>query len=205
MTDFDDYQAETSPEWLQRPAGLLWSRILGVVKHGTVEAAKQAVKARFVSLSPPDALLELALDRGLDVGFRETAAALRVRIANAWATWKKSGSKQGMIDAFAAVGCTAEVLEQPDSPVLQWWQFDVVVHPPFPWEGPSPENVPAEYQALFVSLVRKWKPTHAQCRRLLVDCYAETWAQRQARRITWATVPPEPWTGKTLVVQEGIL
>lgn len=205
MTDFDDAQIERAPEWLQRPMGVIWSGIAGLMKQGAVQAAKDAVKARFVNLAPPDALLDMARDRALDVGFQESAGALRARIKKAWSTWQKGGTRQGMIDAFAAVGFNAEILERPDAPVLQWWQFDVLVHPPFPWDGLSPENVPQNYQDLFVALVRKWKPTHAECRRLVVDCYAETWNQRQARRVTWNADPPEPWTGKLLIVKEGIL
>lgn len=205
MSDFDDYQAELAPSWLSGPWGLLWSRILGVVKQGSVQAAKEAVKARFANLGAPDALLELALDRALDVGFAETQAKLRQRVLDAWATWQKAGTRQGMVDAFASVGLVGvEIAEATTSPVLQWWQFDLTVHPPFPWEGSSPENVPQSYRDLFVSLVKKWKPTHAECRRLQVNCYAETWTQRQARRGTWNAPPPEPWTGKILVIQEGI-
>lgn len=204
MTDFDDYQAEGAPPWLQTPSGLLWSRIAGLMKQGALQAAKNAVKARFVNFSPPDGLLELAADHALDLGFAETSERLRTRIRDAWTTWGRAGTKEGLIAAFASVGCTAEVLESTDSPVLQWWQFDLTVHPPFPWEGPSPENVPEPYRALFKALVRKWKPTHTECRRLQVNCYAETWDQRQARRVTWDAPPPEPWTGKILVIQEGI-
>lgn len=206
MTDFDDYQAELSPSWLRGPFGILWSRILGLGKAGVVAAAKEAVKQRFAATAAPDALLELAADRALDVGFLETAASLRSRVYDAWETWMWAGTRKSMVDAFASVGlANIEITESTTSPILGWWQFDLTVHPPFPWEGPSPENVPENYRALFKALVRKWKPTHAECRRLQVNCYAETWAQRQARRVTWDAPPPEPWTGKILVIQEGIL
>ncbi len=205
MTDFDDYQADVAPPWLGGPFGELWSRILGLGKQGAIVAAKNAVKNGFATIADPDALLEIAATFNLDVGFDEVSSRLRARILAAWETWQLAGTLPGMVRAFDSIGFAIEIREQPQSSVLQWWQFDVTIHPPFPWAGLAPENVPLAYRALFVALVRKWKPTHSECRRLEVNCYGETWTVRQARRGTWDAPPPEPWTGRRLVVAEGIL
>lgn len=205
MTDFDDYQAETAPPWMGGPNGELWSRILGLGKQGLVMAAKAAVKSGFARLAPPDALPEIAATFALDVGFNEVASALRARIHGAWETWQLAGTNAGLERAFADAGLTILIVERPASTALGWWQFDVRIEPPFPWPGLAPEDVPPEWRAFALALVRKWKPTHAECRRLSVNCFGETWTQRQARRVTWDALPQEPWTGRQLVIAEGIL
>lgn len=205
MTDFDDYQAETAPPWMGGENAELWSRILGLGKQGVIQAAKAAVKSGLARLAPPDALPEIATTFGLDVGFREVAGALRTRILGAWGTWEIAGTRTGLVRAFADAGLTATVIGRNESSALGWWQFDLRIDPPFPWEGLAPEDVPQEWRAFARALVKKWKPTHAECRRLSVNCYGETWAQRQTRRVTWDALPQEPWTGRQLVIAEGIL
>lgn len=204
MTDFDDYQQQDRPSWAAAPRALAWALVLGTMKQAVVQAAKEAVKLRFAKLAPPDALPDIARDRGLDVGFAETQASLRYRIANAWEQWGYSGTPYGLFRAFELDGLVNTIItEKSDDASLGWWQFDVRINPPFPWVGTTTADVPQVWRDRIVKLVRKWKPTHAECRTLTINCYGETWSAYFVRRPTFDTVPLEP-LGEPAIVFSNI-
>jgi len=200
---YADHQTESAPGFLADDASQSWLWTLGIVKDGLVAATKAAVKARFAKLAPPDALLELARDRNLDAGFNETQASLRARVLGAWGQWLESGRPYGISRAFEIDGLVnVYITESSADPTLQWFEFDVKVSPPFPWPGTTIADVPQAWQDRIVKLIRKWKPTHTVCRRLTIDVYGETWAQRFARRPKWGTTPKEPWGLRRIVFED---
>lgn len=201
MSDYVDFQQRTVPAWLAGARGLAWALVLGTMKQSLVEAAKASVKARFRRLAPPDALLEIAADRGMDPAPVETQGSLRLRVAQAWEQWEMAGTKDGMFRVFELDGLVNTiVLDKSDDPSLEWWQFTVRVSPPFPWPGSTVDDVPQEWIDRLVRLIRKWKPTHTECKRLTISCSSETWAQHHARRGTWGHVPREPWGRRRIVI-----
>lgn len=201
--DYVDYQVASLPGWLAGPRALAWALVLGVAKEGLAQAAKAAVKARFASTSPPDGLVEIARDRGVDAGLRETQGSLRRRIAQSWEQWGMSGTRDGLFRAFELDGLVnAQVLDHADLAELRWYEFVVRIDPPFPWPGSTVDDIPDEWVARLVGLIRKWKPAHATCLRLEIRCFSETWAQRHARRATWGATPLEPWGARRLVIHD---
>lgn len=201
--DYEDYQVKSAPPWLQDADGQSWNRVLGLAKQSVLEAARAAVKARFSSTAPLDALHELLEDRGLDPSWKETEPSVRERIRRAWNTWEKAGSKLGMGEALELAGYTNyEIREQPQDGTLAWREFEVWVLPPFPWVdlysadgywddagvwgdgGLWAPDLPPEDLARLRLIVRKWKPTHTVCRNIVIVHAGETWD---------ATAPPGTW------------
>lgn len=197
MADIDDIQVDNpafTPSWLSDFGGKAWSRVLGTVKQSVLEAARAAIFLRFPGYCPPDALVQHALERNLDMGYGENQARLSARVKKAWATWALAGTRAGMIEAFTTAGMSnITIYESADAPALRWWEFDIIVRPPFPWPGVTVADIPDSYKSLIRQLVKKWKPTHAVCRLITIAVYAETWDERQARRGTWDASPNEAW------------
>ncbi len=209
--DFDDFQVTYAPSWLQGVNGQLWNRVLGLMKQATVEAAKEAVKARFAATAPLDALHVLLEDRGLDPAWRESETSVRTRIKRAWSTWQKAGTKAGMGEALELAGYTNyEIREQPQDGTLGWWQFEVWLFPPFPWTddyladgrwddagvwddgGVWAPDLPPEDLARLRLIVRKWKPTHAECRGIVIVHAGVEW-DADAPPGTWDDDPSATW------------
>lgn len=203
--DYDDFQVTYARSWLGGPNGSLWQRVLGLMKQATLEAAKEAVKARFAATAPLDALPYLLEDRNLDPAWREGESSVRARIRAAWSTWQKAGTKAGMIEALELAGYDAnriEIREQPQDGTLGWWQFEIWLYAPFPWTdeyltdgrwddpgvwsdgGVWAFDLPPEDLARVRLIVRRWKGTHAECRRIVIVHAGETWD---------ATAPPGTW------------
>ena len=201
--DYDDYQVRFAPSWLQDEGGALWNRILGLAKQMLVEGARAAVKMRFADVAPLDALPALLEDRNLDPAWREDEKSVRARIKAAWSTWQKAGTKAGMSEALELAGYTTyEIREQPQDGTLAWWEFEVWLYPPFPWSdeyladgrwdepgvwedgGVWAGDMPAPDLSRVRLVVRKWKPAHTVCRRIVVVHAGETWD---------ATAPPGTW------------
>ena len=216
--DYDDYQVATAPPWLSDANGTLWNRVLGTVKQAIIEGAKAAVKARFADAAPLDALPHLLEDRGLDPPWRETGNAIRSRIKRAWDTHMMSGTKLGMIQALKDVGYeNVEVLERPQDPTLAWWQFEVRLSPPFPWRddyladgrwndpgvwddgGLWAGDVPVPDLDRMRLIVSK-KPTHAECRGVVVVHAGETW-DADAPPGTWDDDATAMWGDDVSVIQ----
>jgi hypothetical protein len=98
---FETYQAETlAPGWLRDPTGSAFLGAFGAVKDSLVTRAKDAVKARFPSMCPEDALALIAAERGIDRGPTESLASFRERVQAAWDVWRWAGTAYGLLLAF---------------------------------------------------------------------------------------------------------
>lgn len=200
--DYDEYQVATAPAFLRGENGTLWNRVLGIVKDAFVAGAKAAVTARFPSRATPDTLVHHLEHRRLDPAWNENAASALARVKNAWKTWNAYGTLEGFTRELQLAGyVNFRIVEQPQDSSLQWFEFDIVVEPPFPWEDRSRDDgawndygfwndggsyssaVPPDHLAR-LRLIAKKKATHARCRQIVVIHVGETWD---------ATAPPGTW------------
>jgi hypothetical protein len=210
--DYDDYQVENAPSWLQGRWGRAWNRVLGTMKQTVAEAVRVAVKARFAATAPLDALHHLLEDRNLDPAWNEHSDAVRLRIRRAWRTWSKAATKAAIDEALRLAGYTSfEIREQPQDGTLRWWEFEVWIFRPFPWldfylddgrwddpgvwddGGVWAPDMPAPDLARFRMLVKKWKSLHSYCRAGVVVHAGETW-DADAPPGTWDDDPDAIWT-----------
>jgi hypothetical protein len=175
------YEVETATPWLSGTWGRRWNYVSGLIKDGWREAAQAAVKARFASLAPPDALAKLLRDYVLDPPYGEPLTQTRARLLRAWETWQLAGTRRGLLVALEAAGYPNVLIqERPAGMGARWWHFGVILLPPFPWDpdivpksrwgrfrwGDGTryvELVPRREKERVAALIRKWKPAHAQC------------------------------------------
>src|SRR5260370_27218568 len=108
---YRQYRQSLVPTTHQRPQGQAWQGLMGDVEDTLVDRAKQAVKARFPLLAPPDALTALGVERQLPQGPSETTAAYGARVQNAWNTWPWAGTAYGLLSALQVLGYTNVYLE----------------------------------------------------------------------------------------------
>jgi hypothetical protein len=193
-TDYSEFQVLDAPAWMGRTWGEKWNYFLGLFKDGFEEAARTAVRVRFPNLCPPDALDALAFERNLERGFRDTLVQYRARVHGAWETWEWAGTKKGLSDAIVAAGYeTPIIFEYRDWPYTgRWWDFWVVLLPPFPWEGGEADGVwdgpgtwgdggawaydiPDDDLRRLRALIKKWKPTHMHCVNAFLVWENELW------------------------------
>lgn len=190
------------PTTHQRPAGQAFQGALGDVEDSLIDRAKQAVKARFPLLAPPDALTAIGVERQMPQGPGESTAAYAARLVDAWTAWQWAGTPYGMLRAFYATGYTNVVLAQVlggnqytldanGALVISsggswtptyvgdpfWSRFDLIFPTPLPasWiAGGVPDAASSE--ANFVrSLLRLWKPGHARVGRILIQTSGKLW------------------------------
>jgi len=122
------------PGPLAGPWGRRWATAVGEIGGDELLAdAKVAVKARFPSEAPEDALPLLGADRVIPGLPGETVAAWRARIAAAWDTWQWAGTRTGLELAATQLGWTTFTLRSsrdwlPDLPPdgnaalwARWW------------------------------------------------------------------------------------
>lgn len=184
---------------------------MGLVEQSLIEAARDAVDARFPTRAPEDALPELARDRKIEFGFNESSESLRERIRTAWRRWKMAGTKAEMDAALRLAGYTNfEIRERPADGSLAWYEFELVIFRPFPWPddyladqtwdaagtwgdgGNWAADMPQEDLERLRSIVRG-KPTHAICRSITIVHDGETW-DADAPPGTWDDDPLAEWT-----------
>jgi hypothetical protein len=200
--DYDDYQIASAPSWLGGENGTLWSRVQGIVKDAIAAAVRAAVMQRFAQFATPSSLSFLLEDRGLDPAWRENETSVRARVKAAWDTWAKNETVIGMEQALALAGYTDyAVIDQALDGDLRWWEFYIVVRPPFPWTdtylsdglwgdaglwndgGSWAADAPPEELSRLRLIARK-KPTHATCRYIVIIHAGAEWD---------ADAPPGEW------------
>lgn len=172
MAGYEEYHLALHPPPLRRPYGELWARAHGAFQDNHEEAAKQAVKARFVEVCPPDALEYHASERSLERMPADTEAEWRARLLNAWELWKWAGTKKGVIDAVKLTGLEnveikeywdwpdpivgfqiAHTFADPATHILyiggpstdKWAKFWVIIDQPHPWETDGTWGDPGVY------------------------------------------------------------
>lgn len=190
------------PTTHQRPTGQAFQGALGDVEDALIDRAKQAVKARFPLLAPPDALTAIGVERQMPQGPGESSAAYAARLADAWTAWQWSGTAYGLLRAFYSTGYTNVVLAQVLGGLQYtldaggnlitsaggtwtvtfagdpfWSKFDVIFSQPLPpaWvSGGVPASTSNE--ANFIrSLIRLWKPGHATAGRIVIQGAGKLW------------------------------
>jgi hypothetical protein len=127
------------PSWLRKKWGLRFAQTMGLTLDGIGQGVRDAIYARFIKLSPTDALQWIGEERGLfrfPVPVVELAEKWRARLLSAWDQWALSGAPQGIVAGLAAPGYTAVVHEsrkdvdtrpntwdRPDHDVSRWAWF----------------------------------------------------------------------------------
>ncbi len=95
---YGDFQKSVSaPSWMLQPRGRKWLEGLGAMKDAVGDQARQAVKAAFPSLCPPDALALIAESRQMEQYPSESLATFRERVRLAWDTWRDAGTPLGIL------------------------------------------------------------------------------------------------------------
>jgi hypothetical protein len=107
---WQNYQANKAPRWLRQGFGEPWLRGIGDAKDEVEVALKDAVKARFPSVCPVDALSRLGGERGIERGPRDTTDAYRARVKGAWDAWEWAGTPTGVLRALYWAGYNATLL-----------------------------------------------------------------------------------------------
>lgn len=215
---FEEDRVETSPPFLQKTNGIAWNSGLGLAQDEYVARAKAAVKARWPRSAPSDALDYIGSNFQINRGFAPDDQAFVKLLEHAWSLWGEAGRKPGLQLALADAGITNfeiwEKWEWADGETRpeRWWEFWVVIHAPFPWTenaladgkwedagtwdsppGVWTEAIPWPELLRLRALIRKWKPSHAHCRNVILvsqgNVFGElddvTWDNADAAGITW--------------------
>jgi hypothetical protein len=129
--------------WLRKKYGTRLAQVFGLTWDGIAEGARQAIRARFFSEAPADALPYIADERGLfrfPVPALELVERFRARIGDARAQWAVSGAPGGIVKAIFDATYTAIVHEskkdsdtrpntwdRPNHDVARWAHFWVEI------------------------------------------------------------------------------
>lgn len=131
-----------APPWLLRGFGGEWVRALALLLDALAECAKQAVKMRFPSFAPPDALAEIGRERSearATAFVYEDDYAFAERLRTEWSRRRFNGTKTGLSAVFSAFGFPSfTVYDQLDwFPSKLWHAWIYLPKASHPW-GPSP-------------------------------------------------------------------
>lgn len=99
---FRDYARAISPTSLQGPNGQRLMFTLAIEYDALADSAGYAVRFRFPSLAPDDALPYLALDRQIDRGPNESRASYVQRLIEWLDLWRTAGSQRAILNALSA-------------------------------------------------------------------------------------------------------
>lgn len=211
---YSDYQLALGAPWLQGPNGTAWLSGHGVMKDAFVEATIQAVKCRFISVCPVDALQYIGQERLLEQYPNENLYQYRARLQSAWDLWQYAGTKQGVLAAIHGLGFSnVTILENSDwavppsqgyGPGDEWWRFWVIIDQPHGlspnwawgdgslWGRPTFGLSGGGAQALppIISNIKKWRPAHAQCVALIIILSGRLWGNG------WNWGDGSTWGGK---------
>lgn len=210
MVDYSEYEVQRAPVWLRGEYGSGWLAAHGFIKDGLAEGARQATRARFVSLAPQDALDRIASDRQLERMPPDTVAAWRTRLGQAWELWAYAGTRKGVQEAVERTGYATSVvlydaLEWPSGPGAVNWATFWVVLSGHGWTSDGTWGsgglwgdggtwgstaTPQEVQRV-LRLIRLWKPAHAYCAGVLVLLSGELWGYPEG---LWGD--PGTWGGE---------
>jgi hypothetical protein len=108
---YTDFLPKFVPTWLRQPTWAKFVQAIGSALDAASQRARDAVRARFASLAPTDAVKAIAGERLLPPGSPyaagvsvETTQSLRARIAGAWAAWSNAGNAVGLLNALWDLG-----------------------------------------------------------------------------------------------------
>lgn len=120
--------SRVTPDFLKGKWGAKWIDGLGDHANDLTTWAKDGVKSKFPTIAPSGALMYLGSERGIERASEETDAEYRVRLWQAWDTWKWSGTDLGVYYGLESCGFTVS-----NWSTLPWFTWPVT------W--PEPGNV----------------------------------------------------------------
>lgn len=130
------------PPRILRSWGGVWTNVVALLFDAMAESARQAVKVRFPSMAPPDALREIGFERQearATAFVYEDDVAFAERLRTAWSRRTFSGTKTGLVAIFGVFGFgpysvydLAEWL-----PSKKWHAWVFLPKASHPW-GPGP-------------------------------------------------------------------
>lgn len=189
--DFRRQLEQISPPWMRARRSLeLWN-VLGLGLDAFADAARDAVKARFVNLAPIDALGLIGSDRLLERYSVQTDDSWRTWIASAWDLWTFAGTEDIVERALHEAGFPNASVHDvhnpppgwattwpPDGDTDNWSRFWVWLAEPWPFDWQIVEwgdghlwgdghtwgsTATVEEINLIRRTVRKWRPSHVIC------------------------------------------
>jgi hypothetical protein len=193
---YRDWQMEVAPPWLRHPQDDGWHRAMGDAKDSLVELLRQGVKARFVTLAPPDALAALGQERGLLRLAGESDASFAGRIQAAWDSWQWAGTPFGLLFVLKGMGFSGAAILTPDREALGkglmheldgqdalvstplparkwfattelgWNHYELLLRPPLPAGWPVADE--SSEANVLRSVLTAWGSGHAKCNRVVV-------------------------------------
>lgn len=132
-----------APRWVTKGAGGDWVRAVALVLDAFGESTRQAVKLRFPTGAPPDALATLAEERGearATAFVYEDDNAFAERLRTSWSRREFSGTKRGLSTVFEAFGFPSfEVYDRQEwFPSKTWHAWIFLPYGSHPWgSGPK--------------------------------------------------------------------
>lgn len=177
---YEDYVPQSAPPWLQNTRGTQLLSVIGVVYDRLLVAVKDAVKVRFIELSPDDALPHNGYATNIDRYPSDTDDGYRQRIRSAWNSWVFAGTEAIVVSEMETYLTTATItiLENrdwtpPDGDTAWWSRFWVIIQgtdwvadgtwaDSGTWDdgGVWDTDMTLEEVATVKNIIRKWKPAH---------------------------------------------
>jgi len=204
--------------YLEQAGAPLWESI-GEMADEASAWLRLALRTRFPSVAPSDALAEIAYNQNLEppVGAMGGDDAVRAYLADPWSKWEKAGTRQRMLDELALLG-------YPNCEIVTWRDlvdrgqpptvfggfesfFYVIIKKPNPWTVPGKWGdgakwgggskwgstaTWAEIQAIR-RVIQKWKPAATSCR------FIEAWLVVSLFGLPtrWTRWPVNEWWERT--------
>jgi hypothetical protein len=134
MEQYSVWLVDTAASWMRRRWGTAWNYVVGLAKDMVAAAAAVAVKARYPSTAPPDALPIMVTDSDIVPAYNEPIDVTRRRIRDRWRTAMSAGTVPGMLADLAAAGYPHAWIAERVGGDERWWTFRVTMAPPFPFD-----------------------------------------------------------------------
>jgi Phage tail protein (Tail_P2_I) len=182
---YADYQLALGHTPLQGPVGEAFLSAFGLMKDAIVEGTIGALRCRWLTVCPDDALAAIGAERLLPGHAGESPAAYRARLLSAWDLWEYAGTKTGLLAALAGLGYHARIFENidwaaPPSPGYaadeEWWRYWIILDRPHAieaewfWDDGTTWGqvgkrwgltMTADDYAALLRTVALWAPAHA--------------------------------------------
>ena len=201
---YRELMEEESPPWLLTRDGKPFMQAIGQAKDALFWRMQQAVMTRFPAFATRTAVERLGAERGVPRALGETLESYASRVKAAWTSWTYAGTAYGLLRTLSEAGYenvqlaiyngrryylnpTTRALEFVDLGSHSWlfgeigdeyWSRFIVLFPNPLLARWVDDGVPAEDSDeanIIRGLVRRWKPAHMLCDRILIATSDETW------------------------------